>query len=193
MLKETVQIKKPSTIKEWVQSIPLMVCAADTKLGKKRMSAAQASIDPIQKALTTADHQLTMIGVCDLVEGAKGLKTVGINIDMESDDEGGSYPSLGVNCAYSSGSENEDEHEHENEDGESIEDEMQDLLSNEAHDLYGSTVTERSMAPQDFLKQLAKDLMGESEGPIWLAARESHAISEATNRASTSRKGMRRL
>lgn len=191
MLKENVQIKKPSTIKEWVQSIPLMVCAADTKLGKKRMSAAQASIDPIQKALTTADHQLTMIGVCDLVEGAKGLKTVGINIDMESDDEGGSYPYLGVKCAYSSGSENEDEDE--DEDGESIEDEMQDLLSNEAHDLYGSTVTARRMAPQDFLKQLAKDLMGESEGPAWLAARESHAISEVTNRASTSRKGMKRL
>lgn len=172
------------TTEQLEADIPTMLCAADVEAGCKRVNEARAAISPVEKAIELAETQMLMVRVCDMVEGCADLESVSVSVDMESDDEGGSYPSLGVSCEYA-------EAEDGAEVGECVEDGLQDQLSDVARELYGEDITDAALSPKAFVKQLSQALMGEAAGPAWLAAREAAAIAAVVPETAKRSRSMR--
>lgn len=156
--------------------MPRMVCQKDLLEGKKKLDALIEAVEPAKRAIARAENEMLLISACDLIEGAKGLDTVTVSAHRMEDDEDGSYVSLMVDCAYLP---SEDEEEN-------IEDELNDVISEVGSDICDTDVAERPLSPKVFMKRLAVALLGEKDGPSWLAERERAKIAEAVPPAKKS-------
>lgn len=166
--------------------MPDIVRAADLEGGQKRLDEAMAALAPLREAAQRAGHQIRLVQAADLLDGAKGLERVKVEVDYESNG-GGVYIRLGVVCEYDvEGKFAPWAHEP------SIGDDLQELLDDDSDKLNGSEAVGRPLEPRAFLAALAKALLGPERGAGWIAEREAVLLAEQTP-ASSKRSAPRKL